>query len=267
MRQLERWKSVGGSRHDEAACIHFTDTGFLIYFLGTPRYNFLRALLGENQRALGFVEFQPVPGSVEQSQIRKGEVADARSKQAQGGVADGGGHAPNLAVFALVEGEGEPAVGNVFSEAYRRLSRRERGDLTGGHAPHPQRGAGVVGQPNAGGEAGERLGGRYPFNLHPIFAFVGVTRVEQPGVESRFVGKQQQALAVGVEPAKGINPGWQARAGGEGRGSEVGEGFPRGPGLGGELGQDAVGFVEREEQGYGVDLKVANGGLTRFVKI
>jgi hypothetical protein len=25
--------------------------------------------------------------------------------------------------------------------------------------------------------------------------------------------------------------------------------------------------VEREEQGYGVDLKVANGGLTRFVKI
>lgn len=99
----------------------------------------------------------------------------------------------------------------------------------------------MVGQSHAGGEAGEGVGGGDAFDEGPVFAFVGVARIEQAGVEAGLVGKEEEAFAVGVETAERVNAGRQARR------AEIGEGFPRGTGLGGELREDAVGFVEGDE--------------------
>lgn len=69
---------------------------------------------------------------------------------------------------------------------------------------------------------------------------MGVARIEEAGVETGLVAEEQEALAVGVEAAEGVNAGGQA---------EVGERAPFGAGLGRELREDAVGFVEREQHG------------------
>ena len=84
----------------------------------------------------------------------------------------------------------------------------------------------MVGQADAGGEAGDGVHGRDALDLGPVFALVLVARIEEAGVEAGLVGEEQQALAVGVEPAERVNAGRQARG-------EVGESSPRGAGLGG----------------------------------
>lgn len=159
-------------------------------------------------------------------------------------MADGGGHAADLAVFALVQGEGEPFVGHVFAEAHGRIARRERGDLAGGHPTHAHGSAGVVGEFHAGGEAGEGFVGGHAFDEGPVFAFVGVARIEEAGVEAGLVGEKEEAFAVGVETAERIDARRQARR------AEIGEGFPRGTGLGGELRENAVRFVEGEKHDW-----------------
>ena len=102
----------------------------------------------------------------------------------------------------------------------------------------------MVGQAHAGGEAGKGVVGRDAFDEGPVFALVGVTGVEQAGVEAGLVGEQEEAFAVGVEAAERVNARRQAR------GTEVGEGFPGGTRLGGKLREDAVGLVEGEEHDW-----------------
>jgi len=99
----------------------------------------------------------------------------------------------------------------------------------------------VVGQADTGSEESEGIRGGHAFDEGPVFAFVGVARIEQAGVKAGFVGEEQEALAVGVEATEGINARWQVRR------AEIGEGFPSGAGLGGELREDAVGFMKGEK--------------------
>lgn len=192
--------------------------------------------------AFGGGKFAPSSGSLQKTDVGEGYSTDAPAHQAQGRVADGRGHAADLAIFAFMESQGQPRVGDVFAKTHRRIARWKGGGLGFGEAASFERSAGVVGEFHAGGEAGEGVVGGDAFDQHPVFAFVGVLRVEELGVEPGFVGEQEQALAVGVETAKRVDARRQFRR-------EVGEGFPRGTGLGGELREDAVGFVKRDEHG------------------
>jgi hypothetical protein len=63
---------------------------------------------------------------------------------------------------------------------------------------------------------------------------MGVFRVEQLGVQSGFVGKEKEPFAVAVEAAEGVDVFWE---------TELRQGALSGV-IGGELGEDAVGFVK-----------------------
>ena len=89
-------------------------------------------------------------------------------------------------------------------------------------------------------QAGEGIGGRDALDLRPVFAAVGVLRIEQPGVEAGLVAEKEEAFGVGVEPAERVDVFWEV---------EVRERAPTRAGFGRELREDAVGLVKREEQG------------------
>ena len=154
-------------------------------------------------------------------------------------MADGGGHAANLAVFPLDEFEGEPRVGNFFSNADRWIARGDGGRVVEETRAARERVV-VVDGDAAAGEARESFGGREAFDLRPVFAAMSVRRIKEAVVQTRFVGEQKQALGVGVEAAECIDA---AREG------EVGERAPARAGLGRELREDAVGFVQGEKHG------------------
>ena len=201
----------------------------------------------ENGGALGDGEFAPRAGG----EIAKGKVADAGAEESKRGVADGGGHAADLAIFSLREFEGEPGVGDGFSHADGRVARGDGGSGIE-EARATRQGAGVVDRDAAAGEAGESSGGWGAFDLRPVFAAVGVAGIEQPGVETGFVAEEQEAFAVGVEAAERVDAGGEA---------EVGERAPFRAGLGRELREDAVGFVKREQHGR----KWGGGGMRAVV--
>ena len=80
-------------------------------------------LLPQDQVPLRGVELFPDPRD-ESAQL---EAPDFYPDQAKGGVADGGGHFPDLAIFSLGELQANPAVGHIFTIADGRISRRQRG--------------------------------------------------------------------------------------------------------------------------------------------
>src|SRR5262245_34155976 len=77
------------------------------------------ALADEDAGAFAGAELAPLAGC-EAGQIK---FADADAEQAQGGVADGGGHPADLMVFSLDQRKGDPAIGDVFAEANGRVAR------------------------------------------------------------------------------------------------------------------------------------------------
>ena len=80
-------------------------------------------LATEDTGALAGGKFAPGSG-LEPAEI---ELADADADEAERGVSDAGGHFADLVVFSLHEREGNPAVGNVFAKANRRVARRHEG--------------------------------------------------------------------------------------------------------------------------------------------
>ena len=98
-----------------------------------------------------------------------------------------------------------------------------------------QRSACLKGEPLA--ELEQRVRRGNSFDLGPVFALVGVARVQKQPIQPGFVAEQQQSLGVGVQPAQGIDvPGE----------TEFGQGAIGRP-IGREAGEDAAGFVERDE--------------------
>jgi hypothetical protein len=191
--------------------------------------------LREELLALGGGELAGVAGC--ECESGECERTDADAEQAERGVADGSGHAADLAVFAFGEFEGDPGVGDVFAETDRWIAWREIGrciekpGTAGERAVFAERDA-------AGGEAIDGIGARDAFDLSVVFARVRMAWVEKAIDEGAFVGEEEQAFAIGIEAADGID----AR-----REAELGECAPCGAGLRGELREDAVGFVEGEE--------------------
>ncbi len=163
----------------------------------------------------------------------KMEVADGRAEKAESGMAGGGGHFADLAVAAFLEGEFEPAGGDVLADSDRGIARRDvRMDLLG------LGGEGFLAfYDNAGAELLNGGLGDFAFDLGPVGAGVGLLWVEELRVQSRLVGEKEESFAISVEAAEGVDV-W-----GE---TELGQGALSGV-VGGELGEDAEGFVEGEE--------------------
>lgn len=75
---------------------------------------------GKDGLAFGGVEFPPVA----RRKVAKPEGADADAQETEGGMTDGRGHAADLPILAFDEFEGQPASGNGFAVANRRVARR-----------------------------------------------------------------------------------------------------------------------------------------------
>lgn len=170
-------------------------------------------------------------------EFAEGKITRAHTDEAERWMADGCGHATNLTVFSFDEFEGEPRVGDIFPDADGRNPRGDgRGGLKQAGATR-ERAIGVEGDA-AMGEVSESVGGGLAFDLGPVFAAVGVLGIEQAVVQPGLIAEQEQAFGVGIEATEGIDAAGQV---------EVGEGAPTRPGLGSELREDAVGFVESEK--------------------
>jgi hypothetical protein len=175
------------------------------------------------------------------------ELADGDAEEAEGGMADGSGHFADLAVAAFVEGEFEPAGGDVLADADRGIAGWDKEGCGSGRDGRDARApwfwvdAGGLGgeglasfYDNSGAELLEGGFGDFAFDLGPVGAGVGVFGVEEIGVESGFVGEKEEAFAVAVEAAERVDGFREA---------EFGQGALSGV-VGGELGEDAVGFVQ-----------------------
>ena len=144
--------------------------------------------------------------------LSKGKVAqpdpaNGHSQQAQGRQANRGGHMPDLTFLALAQHDLEPGRwafrGDRFAPLAdrRRLRQRPRlarlGDVVLDLQSAPQRGQGRL--------------GRHTLDLGPVSLGQLVTRIGQAVDQRALVREQQQALAVVVEAARGVDPGRQAK--------------------------------------------------------
>jgi len=138
---------------------------------------------------------------------------------------DGGGHAADLTVFAFDEFEGDPAIGDGFSEADGWVAWRQDVGWLGADGRGDAGGVGFLGQDvrrgfeesglarageivaddDAAFELAECFRGGNAFDLDPVFAGVSVAGVEESGDEGGFVGEEEQTFGVGVEAADGVD--------------------------------------------------------------
>jgi hypothetical protein len=180
------------------------------------------------------IAFRGIDGApVARGEVTEAEGSDADSQEPQGGVPDGSRHFADLMVFAFGEFERDPAIGNGFSDANRRVARRERRlglEKTGAAGERL-----LAAKKNAALELGEGFRGRDAFDLGPVFAQMAVGRVEKLLIEGGLVAEQEESFAVSIEAADGVDLLGK---------SKIGEGGPLGVGLRCELGKDAVGFVK-----------------------
>lgn len=207
-----------------------------IRWLKTIRAGKLRGRrAGEHRGFLGRGEAFPMAG-LERCEVKS---ADTHADQAQRGVADGGGHASDLAVTAFDEFEGDPAIGNGFPHANGRVSGRDCG--LGVEQPSAAGEGGAALNEDATAEAGEGFRGGDAFDLDPVLTRVGVFGLEEPLIPVGFVAEEEETFGVGVEAADGVDAGWEL---------EFGEIAVWGT-VGGELGENAPRFMEGDEHGGG----------------
>ena len=167
------------------------------------------------------------------------ELADANSEEAEGGVADGGGHAADLAIFSFDKFEAEPAGRDGFAETDGggtrwdfRLGIKNPGVTRQGFASLHNDSFGELLQGLFCGDA---------LDLGPVFTGVSVARVQEFFVQVWFVAQEEQAFGIGIQSADGVDMS---------REMEFGECLADRT-VGGELGEDAKGFVKGEEHSEG----------------
>jgi hypothetical protein len=80
--------------------------------------------------------------------------------------------------------------------------------------------------------------GGHAFDLGPILAAVGVFRIKEFIIKAGFIAEEKQAFGISIEPPERIDSARQ---------SKIGERAPARTRLGGELREDAVGFVKGEK--------------------
>jgi len=157
------------------------------------------ASLPQHEGTLRGVKLFPVS----RRQISKLHFPDLYPDEAQGGMADGGGHFPYLTVFSLLELQADPAVGHGFTVADGRLSRRQGG--LGLQNPGPARERWATFQRDALGKLVEGIRGRDSFHLGPVVTGVALFGIEHSGVEAGLVAEKKQAFRVRIQAAQGID--------------------------------------------------------------
>jgi hypothetical protein len=151
-------------------------------------------------------------------------------------VADGGGHSADLAVAAFVDAEFDPEILDGFSQADGGIAWRDERVGFADVGVGGEGGFAVEGDATA--EAGEGFFIWEALDEDEVGFWNVVVGIEEADGPGGFVGEEEEAFRVGVEAADGVGVFWK---------SEVGEGAV-GTAVGRELGEDAVGFVEGEDQ-------------------
>ena len=160
---------------------------------------------------------------------REIELPDADADEAEGWEADGCGHFADLAIAAFVEGEFDPARGDILAEADGRIAWGKVGvDVIcfGGESFASFDDHAFLQRPQCGI-------GHLAFDLRPISACVGVFWVEEFGIETGFVGEKKKSFAVAVEATERIHVFREREFGQRALSGMIRR----------ELGEDAEGFV------------------------
>ena len=113
------------------------------------------------------------------------------------------GHTAYLPVFSFDQFQSDPAIGNGFAPADRRIARWDLGL----RFEHP-RTAGErfsILNDNAPGKRLQRISRRDPFHLSPVNSSMSVARMKQLFVQTGFVAEQEQTFRIGVESSERIN--------------------------------------------------------------
>jgi hypothetical protein len=107
----------------------------------------------------------------------------------EGRVADGGGHASNLAIFPLREFEGKPAVGHVFAKPHGRITRWQF--RVSREGAHPTRSSVFTAKCDARTQLGEGICRRNAFDENPVTSAVTFGGVEQTVIEFGLVAEEK----------------------------------------------------------------------------
>jgi len=113
-----------------------------------------------------------------------------------------GSHASYLAVASLAQRDLDPAVGDRFARADRRIPRPEGRRLD---PARPGRTRGPVAQRQAVAQLLQGLVIRHALKLRPVGFPGGAARIAEARLQGAVVGQQEQALAVVVQAACGID--------------------------------------------------------------
>ena len=163
------------------------------------------------------------------------EVSNSHPDEPHGRVADGCGHAADLAVLPFGQLQANPTGRHGLAEADRRV--------TWGNIRLRVENPGAAGQrlaflnDKSFRQLEQGIWRGNSLDLDPVFAFVGVARVQQSFIQTGLVAEQEQTFGVGIEPAYGIDALGEA---------EFGQGAIGGT-IGREPGENAVGFVEGDK--------------------
>jgi len=144
---------------------------------------------------------------------------------------DNRGHAANLSVTPFADGQAQPSGWHVLAKPDRHQSVGERGRL--GQQLDFRRPGSAVPKLDAAPQPFKGCEIRYALHLNEIGLGMIKSRVGQPMGELSVIGQEQEAFAVAVEPADGIDS-WDRH-----------DSLERSPaGDVAELTQDVVGFEE-----------------------
>ena len=162
---------------------------------------------------------------------------DTDAQESQGGMPDGSRHAANLTILSLDEFQGDPAVGDGFAHADRRITGRNVRLRV--EQPRQARESSVTLDQNSGFQGREGFPRRNPLHLSPVATGMPTLRIEQTGIQTGFVAEKKKSLGVGIESADRIDS----------LGESEFRQRPVGRSIRSKLGEDSVGFVEGKDHG------------------
>src|SRR5262249_55187386 len=118
-------------------------------------------------------------------------------------MADGGGHAPDLAVAAFDENQFQPRSGNIFAEANGRFARRQIGLFR--QQSHLRRARVISLNAYALPKPLKRPLIGNALYLRPIGAGMAKFRIGEPMLEPAIIGQKKQPFTVAVQPPHRID--------------------------------------------------------------
>jgi hypothetical protein len=136
--------------------------------------------------------------------------ANAFPKKAEGWVANGGGHAAHLAVFAFAEFKTEPGIDDAFTIANGRVTIRDRGSLLEKFGA-----AWKTSMPFYDDAPAAKLFKRsrpgFPFHEDEITTAVFEARIEETIFQGFLISEKEEAFGIHVKPPKRETSRWEIK--------------------------------------------------------